>query len=195
MSDFANTLAAELAAHQATTAQLSNCAPALKAIAEAIVAALRAGNKVIFFGNGGSAADAQHLAAEFVIRYRRERRSLPSLALTTDTSMLTACGNDYGFDRVFARQLESLANAGDIAIGITTSGNSANVVAGLQAARDRGCITVAFVGTKNAGGQAAAISHHAFLAPSEVTARIQECHMLVGHILCEHVDQLFSENP
>jgi D-sedoheptulose 7-phosphate isomerase len=162
----------------------------IEQMSTAIIDALHAGKKVIFFGNGGSAADAQHLAAEFVIRYRVNRRSLPSIALTTDTSMLTACGNDFGFETIFSRQIEGLATAGDIAIGITTSGNSANVIAGLQAAKDKGCVTVSF--TAESGGKAAEIADIAFKAPSMVTAHAQECHMIVGHILCEAVDQVFS---
>lgn len=152
---------------------------------------MRAGNKIIFFGNGGSAADAQHLAAEFVIRYRINRRALPSIALTTDTSMLTACGNDFGFETIFARQIEGLANKGDIAIGITTSGNSPNVLAGLRASKDKGCITSSW--TAEGGGDAAKIADLAFKAPSPITAHAQECHMIVGHIICELVDQAFAK--
>jgi D-sedoheptulose 7-phosphate isomerase len=189
---FQDLFAMELAAHLQAIQNLSHSLPTLTAISDSIIQALRTGHKVLFFGNGGSAADAQHLAAEFVIRYRSNRRSLPALALTTDSSMLTACGNDFGFEQIFARQIESLAHPGDIAIGITTSGNSPNVLAGLKTAKDKGCITIAFVGHKNSGGQAAAIADHAFLAPSDSTARIQECHLLVGHILCERIDQEFS---
>lgn len=189
MPSFSQVFATEHAAHQATIARLPDCLPALELISDAIITALRAGRKILFFGNGGSAADAQHLAAEFVIRYRTNRVSLPAIALTTDTSILTACGNDFGFETLFSRQIEGLAQAGDVVIGITTSGNSANVVAGLQRAKEKGCITVAFVGEKDGGGQAAALCHHAFRAPSEITARVQECHLLVGHMLCERVDQ------
>ncbi len=190
MSTFADTFTSQLAAHHAATARLPECLPVIEQMSTAIIDALQAGKKVIFFGNGGSAADAQHLAAEFVIRYRVNRRSLPSIALTTDTSMLTACGNDFGFETIFSRQIEGLAMAGDIAIGITTSGNSANVIAGLQAAKDKGCVTVSF--TAESGGKAAEIADIAFKAPSMVTAHAQECHMIVGHILCEAVDQVFS---
>jgi D-sedoheptulose 7-phosphate isomerase len=163
----------------------------IEQLTSAILSALTAGNKIIFFGNGGSAADAQHLAAEFVIRYRINRRSLPSIALTTDTSMLTACGNDFGFETIFARQIEGLANVGDVAIGITTSGNSPNVLAGLRAAKDKGCVTASW--TCEGGGEAAKIADIAFKAPTPVTAHAQECHMIVGHIICERVDQVFAE--
>ena len=190
MSSIADIFTTQLSAHNAAVARLPECLPVIEQISAAIIKALHAGNKIIFFGNGGSAADAQHLAAEFVIRYRINRRSLPSLALTTDTSMLTACGNDFGFETIFARQIEGLATAGDVAIGITTSGNSPNVLAGLQAAKDKGCTTVSF--TAEGGGQAAEIADFAFKAPSTVTAHAQECHMIVGHILCEKVDQEFA---
>ena len=190
MSDLASIFDTQLAAHHAATQRLGECLPVIEKLSAAIISALQAGKKVLFFGNGGSAADAQHLAAEFVIRYRINRRSLPALALTTDTSMLTACGNDFGYETVFARQIEGLANSGDVAIGITTSGNSANVVAGLIEARNKGCITVAF--TAEGGGKAAEIADLAFKAPTPVTAHAQECHMIVGHILCEQVDRVFA---
>jgi D-sedoheptulose 7-phosphate isomerase len=187
---FSDIFTTQLTAHQETVNRLPECLPVVEQISDAIITALKAGKKIIFFGNGGSAADAQHLAAEFVIRYRVNRVALPSLALTTDTSMLTACGNDFGFDTVFARQVEGLANAGDIVIGITTSGNSANVVAGLEEAKKKGCITVAF--TAEGGGKAASLADLAFRAPSPITAHAQECHMIVGHILCEQVDRVFG---
>lgn len=190
MSSLATIFQSQLAAHNAAIARLPECLPVIEQLTAAVIKALHAGNKIIFFGNGGSAADAQHLAAEFVIRYRINRRSLPSIALTTDTSMLTACGNDFGFETIFARQIEGLANAGDVAIGITTSGNSANVLAGLQAAKQKGCITSSW--TAEGGGKAAEIADLAIKAPSPVTAHAQECHMIVGHIICEAVDQAFA---
>lgn len=190
MSSIASIFETQLAAHHAATQRLGECLPVIEQLSATIIDALYNGNKVLFFGNGGSAADAQHLAAEFVIRYRINRRSLPAIALTTDTSMLTACGNDFGFETIYARQIEGLANPGDVAIGITTSGNSANVIAGLQAAKDKGCVTVSF--TAEGGGKAAEIADIAFKAPSPVTAHAQECHMIVGHILCEQVDRVFA---
>lgn len=191
MSTFSDIFHQQLAAHRSAAERLPEILPELEKLSGAIIDCLNAGRKVLFFGNGGSAADAQHLAAEFVIRYRINRRSLPALALTTDTSMLTACGNDFGFDTVFSRQIEGLANAGDIAIGITTSGNSANVLAGLEAAKAKGCVTVSF--TAESGGKAAALADIAIKAPSPITAHAQECHMIVGHILCEMVDQAFAD--
>lgn len=190
MPTFSDIFQQQLAAHHKATERLPEHQPLLEKLSETIIDCLHTGHKVLFFGNGGSAADAQHLAAEFVIRYRINRRSLPALALTTDTSMLTACGNDFGFETIFARQIEGLAHAGDIAIGITTSGNSANVIAGLEAAKAKGCITVSF--TAESGGRAAEIADIAFKAPSPITAHAQECHMIVGHILCEMVDQAFQ---
>ena len=190
MTPFHTIFTTQLSAHHAASARMPECLPVLQAISDAILAALQSGNKIIFFGNGGSAADAQHLAAEFVIRYRVNRRSLPALALTTDTSMLTACGNDFGFDTVFSRQVEGLAAAGDVVIGITTSGNSANVLEGLKAAKEKGCVTVAF--TAEGGGRAADLADLTFKAPSPITAHAQECHMIAGHILCEMVDTVFG---
>ena len=192
MSAFSDIFTQQLAAHRAAVERLPEHMPLLEKLSVAVIDCLRAGRKVLFFGNGGSAADAQHLAAEFVIRYRLNRRSLPALALTTDTSMLTACGNDFGFETIFARQIEGLAHAGDIAIGITTSGNSPNVLAGLEAAKAKGCLTVSF--TAESGGRAAEMADIAFRAPSPVTAHAQECHMIVGHILCEMVDQAFADS-
>lgn len=144
--------------------------------------ALASGNKLLFFGNGGSAADAQHLATELVVRYKRNRPALAAIALTTDTSALTAIGNDFGFDSLFARQVEALCRPGDVAIGISTSGNSENVIRGLQAARAVGAVTVAFAG--EGGGRLAGQIDHGIFIPSKTTARIQEMHLLLGHTLC-----------
>lgn len=181
-----------LDAHLAAATKLRESGPVVSQMADVWLTALRAGKKILFFGNGGSAADAQHLAAELVVRYRVNRRALPGIALTTDTSILTAHSNDYGFDSVFARQIEALANEGDVAVGISTSGNSPNVLAGLKAANERGCVTIAF--TAAGGGECAKIAKIAFRAPSDITAHAQECHLLVGHVLCEVVEQvLLSE--
>ncbi len=157
-------------------------------VGEIIARALKDGNKVILFGNGGSAADAQHIAGEIVGRFKRERRALPAIALTTDTSILTAVGNDYGFERVFERQVEALCMPGDIAIGISTSGNSPNVIIGLMKAHDLGATTIAFTGRD--GGKLVDIAHYSFVVPSYDTARIQECHITLGHVLCEIIDRL-----
>lgn len=146
-----------------------------------------AGKKVLICGNGGSAADAQHIAAEFVGRYETERIALPSVALTTDTSALTALANDYDFERIFARQVDALAVSGDCLIGISTSGNSPNVLAAVMAARAKGCKVVGMTGSK--GTKLAGLCDAALLAPSTRTARIQECHITVAHIWCEMIDK------
>ncbi len=158
-----------------------------------IVESLRAGKKVFFFGNGGSAADAQHLTAEFTGRYLKERQPLPALALSVNSSSLTAIGNDYGFELVFARQLEALGKHGDVAVGISTSGNSLNVVRAFEAAKSRGIFTVALTGS--GGGQMGTIADCTICVPSRETPRIQECHILAGHIICEIVEELLCENP
>ncbi|MCB1092939.1 MAG: D-sedoheptulose 7-phosphate isomerase [Verrucomicrobiae bacterium] len=167
------------------------CAGTIEAIAEACLVSLRGGGKVCFFGNGGSAADAQHFAAEFVVRFVRNRRALPSIAFTTDTSILTACANDFGYEGVFARQVEALCRPGDVVVGISTSGTSANVVRGLEAARAiDGVVTVAFTGEK--GARCAELADHALQVPSPVTARVQECHLIAGHLICDLVEAAFA---
>lgn len=164
------------------------------AVAEAamqIVKSIRAGGKVIFCGNGGSAADSQHLAAEFTGRYLKERNALPALALTANTSSVTAIGNDYGFDVVFARQLEALGNKGDVFVGISTSGNSRNVIRAMEAAKLRSIYTVALTGAS--GGAMKQIADCAISVPSDETPRIQECHILLGHIICEIAEENLLE--
>lgn len=151
-----------------------------------IADAVRGGRFFFFFGNGGSAADAQHLAAEFVGRFARERRALPAVALTTDSSALTSIGNDYGFDRVFARQVEGLVRRGDVVFALSTSGRSPSVLEGIRAARRAGAAVIGFTGAKGKG--MAAECDVAFVVPSADTPRIQECHITVGHILCEIAD-------
>ena len=151
---------------------------------------LKSGHKALFFGNGGSASDSQHLAAEFVGRYEKERRGLPAIALTTDTSILTAVSNDYGFERVFERQIEALGNRGDIAFGVSTSGNSKNVLLGITKAKALGLSTVGFSG--RSGGELKTLADLSIIVPSDKTARIQESHILIGHIICERVDELWT---
>ncbi len=146
------------------------------------VEAVRDGHKLLFFGNGGSAADAQHLAAELTVRFERDRAPIAALALTTDSSALTAIGNDLGFDSLFARQIEALGNPGDVAIGITTSGRSRNVILGLEAARAGGLVAAAFAGRD--GGDLPGIADPLVIVPSNVTSRIQEMHITLGHALC-----------
>jgi D-sedoheptulose 7-phosphate isomerase len=157
--------------------------------AGAIAAALLQGRAILVFGNGGSAADAQHFAAELVGRYERERKAWPAIALTTDTSALTAIGNDYGFERVFARQLEALGRPGDIALGISTSGNSPNVLRALEAANERGLVTIALTGR---GGAAGKIAAHHIAVQEERTSRVQEVHATVLHVICELVEKELS---
>ena len=156
-------------------------------VIEIIVAAFRHDNKLIIFGNGGSAADAQHIAAEFTNRVRVERPPLPALALTTDTSVLTAIGNDYGYSLVFAKQVQALGRAGDVALAISTSGNSANVLAAVEVCRERKIATIGLTG--GAGGKLVGkVDHLLCVSASYDTARIQETHILVGHVICELVD-------
>jgi D-sedoheptulose 7-phosphate isomerase len=155
--------------------------------AEILIACLREGHKVLIFGNGGSAADAQHFAAELAGRYRSERRALPAMALTTDTSMLTAISNDYGFTQVFARQVEALALPGDVVIGISTSGRSANVIAGLQTAHALGARTIALLGANITG--LAGVADQVISVPSMDTPRIQESHAVIIHVLCDLVEK------
>jgi D-sedoheptulose 7-phosphate isomerase len=160
--------------------------PTLERIAAEMACAIDAGKKVLWCGNGGSAADSQHLAAELMGRFRRERQALPSIALTTDTSILTAIGNDYGFEKVFERQIEALCAPGDVVVGISTSGNSKNVCAALETARTKGAFTVALTGAS--GGAMAAIAAVTLCMSSKDTARIQEGHILCGHMLCDWVE-------
>jgi D-sedoheptulose 7-phosphate isomerase len=156
------------------------------------VNALKNGNKILFFGNGGSAADAQHIAAELVGRYKRERRGLSGIALTTDTSALTAIGNDYGYDHLFDRQVDALANTGDVLVGISTSGNSKNVINALKLGRELGCVTVGLTGRD--GGAMRAFCDLNIIVPSHDTPRIQEVHILIGHTLCQIIDDQFDSH-
>jgi len=154
-----------------------------------IVDALKNGNKILLCGNGGSAADAQHIAAELTGRYKTERRGLAGIALTTDTSALTAIGNDYGYERIFERQVESLANKGDVIIGISTSGNSKNVVNALKLGQELGCKTIGLSGRD--GGTMNEVCDINLVVPSDDTPRIQEMHILFGHTICQIIDNNF----
>ena len=151
-------------------------------LAQACATSIRGGGKLMFFGNGGSAADAQHLAAELTIRYKKDRAAIAAVALTTDSSALTAAGNDLGFEKIFARQIEALARKGDVAVAISTSRKSANVIAGLKQAKATGLVTAALGGGD--GGVLPALAAHMLLVPSATTARIQEMHILLGQMLC-----------
>jgi D-sedoheptulose 7-phosphate isomerase len=159
----------------------------IRRIAATITQALRSGHKVLLCGNGGSAADAQHVAAELLGRFAREREAWPALALTTNSSTMTAIANDYDFERVFARQVEGLAVAGDVVVGISTSGNSPNVIRALETAREKNCSTIGFTGEH--GGRLKDAVDLCFRAPSNNTPRIQEAHIVVWHIVCELVER------
>jgi len=172
--------------HLEVVRQLIEQRELIGSIAGRISKALLVGGKVLWCGNGGSAADCQHLAAEFVGRFRRERRGLASVALTTDSSILTAIGNDYGYDEIFRRQVEALCTSRDVVVGISTSGNSQNVCAALKEARKMGAFNVSFTGLT--GGELAMIANVALKVASKDTARIQEAHILVGHLLCDWVE-------
>ena len=158
----------------------------LEKCAEYVDKALMEGHKVLFCGNGGSAADSQHLAAEFVGRFQKERKGLPAIALTVDTSILTAVANDYGYDTVFVRQVQALGEPGDVLVGISTSGNSKNVLLAIEAAKAKGITCIGM--TAEGGGKMSAACDICLAVPSGVTARAQEMHILMGHILCELVD-------
>jgi D-sedoheptulose 7-phosphate isomerase len=179
-------------AHIEITQQLSQQAPVYLQVAERLIEAFTTGKKALLCGNGGSAADAQHIAAEFVGKFYFDRPALPAQALTVNTSSLTAIGNDYAFDQVFSRQIEAFGSPGDVCVGISTSGNSRNVVEAFHAAQRKGIITVALTGAT--GGEMATAADYCIRIPSTDTPRIQEHHILVGHIICELVEQaLFAD--
>ena len=175
-----------LRAHAETVTQLDSLIPDIARLANMVQATLTQGGKILFMGNGGSAADSQHLAAELVGRFQTERRGLAAIALSTDTSILTSVGNDYGFECIFARQVEALCRPEDVLIGISTSGNSANVLRAIKVGKELGARTVAFTG--EAGGKLGELCDLTLAMPSKVTARVQEAHILIGHILCELID-------
>ena len=167
--------------------------PEIVRVADVILNACRTGNTIFWFGNGGSAADAQHLACELVSRFLIERKALASIALTTNTSELTAIANDYDFNAVFSRQIEALVKPGDVVIGISTSGNSPNVIEGIRTAKRLGAITVAFTGAT--GGKLCGEADYLLSVPSDVTPHIQEAHIMIGHVLCYLVEkELFGEH-
>jgi D-sedoheptulose 7-phosphate isomerase len=160
-------------------------------VTKRILGAYRKGNKVLFFGNGGSACDASHLAAELVNRYKKDRDGLPALALATDMAIITSIGNDYDYTELFSRQIKAMGNKGDVAIAISTSGNSPNVLKAVEVARQKGLVTVGFTGKD--GGKLAGLVDYAFIVPSNNTARIQEAHITLGHLLCELIeDEMFK---
>jgi D-sedoheptulose 7-phosphate isomerase len=175
---------------EAKQATLERELPMLARIAETVVDALAAGGKVLVFGNGGSAADSQHIAAELVSRFRRERGALPAIALTTDTSILTAIGNDYGFEEVFVRQVDALGRPGDVVLAISTSGNSPNVLKAVRRAAELGMKTIGFTGDD--GGKLRQCVDLCFRVPSFATPHIQEVHIAAGHAVCEVVESRFA---
>ena len=162
-------------------------------VAQLIGGAFQAGHKVLLFGNGGSSTDAAHIAAEFVGRYKRERAPLPAIALATDIAAITCIANDYGFEELFARQVRAHGQQGDVAIAISTSGNSPNVLKGVEAAKSLGLTTIAWTG--GSGGKLAGMVDYAFVVPSTLTARIQESHITLGHVLCELIEDHVLANP
>jgi D-sedoheptulose 7-phosphate isomerase len=165
---------------------LAKCVPLIEKAGDLLVQAYLKGRKAAFFGNGGSAADAQHLAAELVGDYLKRRKALPALALHTNTSTLTALGNDYGYDQVYSHQIEGLLTEGDVAVGLSTSGNSPNVYLGILAAKKVGAHTIALLGRD--GGKIAKEAEVSIIVPASSTDRIQECHILMGHIFCEMIE-------
>ena len=180
----------ELQAHQDTIEKtIATLSPSIEEACHLLCKTLKQGNKILLCGNGGSAADAQHIAAELTGRYKSERKGLPAIALTTDTSALTAISNDYGYARVFDRQVEALASQGDLLIGISTSGNSDNIISALDLANKLACTTLGLSGKE--GGEMNHICTLNLVVPSDDTPRIQEMHILIGHILCQAVDDAF----
>ena len=179
-----------LTEHQAVISDLQSIAEEIERSATRIINCLQKDGKILLMGNGGSAADAQHIAAELVVRYVNNRRALPAIALTTDSSILTATGNDFGFEQLFARQVEALAQPGDLVVGISTSGASENVVQALQQAKQHNVETLGLTGA--ATGRVSEIADQTLQVPSTVTARIQEAHILIGHYWCQQVEAAYA---
>ncbi|HEU4708099.1 MAG TPA: D-sedoheptulose 7-phosphate isomerase [Methylophilaceae bacterium] len=172
-----------LSQHQSVMTGLQAMLPQISAVAERLRTCLQQGGKILLLGNGGSAADSQHIAAEIVGRYKRERKGLPAIALTTDTSILTSVGNDYGYEYIFSRQIEALCGPLDVVIGLSTSGNSPNVVRAIETAKEIGATTIGMTG--GTGGKLTALCDFNLVVPSSDTPRIQEAHIFIGHVLCE----------
>ena len=188
-------ITSQLEAHQQAMQKIrTELSGQIAELAELLITALKNGNKLLIMGNGGSAADAQHFAGEIVSRFRMERPGLPAIALSTDTSIITAIGNDYGFDRIFSRQVEALAAKDDIVIGISTSGNSQNIFTALEQANQKGCISVGLLGKD--GGTIKGLCRLPLIVPSDDTPRVQEGHITIIHILCDLIEQgLFAQKP
>lgn len=181
--DYINYIKGEHNEHLAMFNALEPLFPLISEVGIAMQSCVKTGGKILLMGNGGSAADSQHIAAEIVGRFKKERKGMPAIALTTDSSILTSVANDLGYENIFARQIEALCTDKDLVIGITTSGNSANVVNAIQAATDVGATTIGLTG--GTGGKLTSICDHNIVVPSNVTARIQEAHIFIGHCLCE----------
>ncbi|MBD5164542.1 D-sedoheptulose 7-phosphate isomerase [Helicobacter sp.] len=179
----------EIHSHLESAQKMESLAEDLQKAAQMAISTLKNGGKILLCGNGGSAADSQHIAAELTGRYKKERKGLCAIALTTDTSALTAIGNDYGYDSVFSRQVEALAKSGDLLLGISTSGNSKNVLNALKVAREIGCQTLGFSGRE--GGEMRNLCDVLLISPSNDTPRIQEMHILMGHILCDLIERVY----
>ena len=176
---------------KASKATMESIGDSLEIAAKLCIESLKNDGKILIFGNGGSAADSQHIAAELVGRYKAERKGLAAIALTTDTSALTSIGNDYGYSHVFDRQVEALANENDVAIGISTGGSSGNVISGLKTAKELGCKTIGFSGRD--GGEMNTLCDVNLVVPAEDTPRIQEMHIVIGHTICHLIDQAFKD--
>ena len=181
----------EFVEHLKVARNMSSLTDKVELAAQLCIDGLKNDSKILIFGNGGSAADAQHIAAELVGRYKAERKGLPAIALTTDTSALTSIGNDYGYKHVFDRQVEALANKGDIVVGISTGGSSRNVINGLQTAKELGCKLIGFSGRD--GGEMNDLCDVNLVVPVEDTPRIQEMHIVIGHTICHLIDQAFKD--
>lgn len=178
--------------HIDTVKMVSGIGNEILTIAQKTIDTLKSGGKILIIGNGGSAADSQHMATEIAVRYKKHRQALPAIALTTDSSVITASGNDFSFDEIFSRQIEALASEKDIVIGISTSGNSMNVLRGIECAKKKGCYTAAILG--NNGGKISSLADSSVIVPSENTPRVQECHILIIHIICEMIENEFTES-
>ncbi len=176
---------------QALVAVRDQLVPAIRGVAQCLIECIDSGRTIFWCGNGGSAADAQHIAAELVGRFERDRRAMSSIALTTDTSILTSVGNDYGFDNVFKRQVEALVRPGDVLVGLSTSGNSTNIVRAIEQANGQGAVTVGLLGRD--GGQLKNLCRMSIVVPAQNTARIQEMHGLIGHVLCDLIERGYGK--
>ncbi|MFH0975432.1 MAG: SIS domain-containing protein [Spirochaetota bacterium] len=187
-----NILDTSINEHLQVVNSLSGIKKDIEALATKAVDTLKSGGKILIMGNGGSAADSQHMAAEIIVRFKTERRALPAIALSTDSSILTAAANDYSFDLIFARQIEALASANDLVLGISTSGKSPNVLKGIESAKKAKCATAALLGC--GGGEIGRVVDTPVIVPSNNTPRVQECHILIIHTICQIIDEAFNES-